>query len=70
MQSLEIRVSGFGKVAGMSGGVTGSAFSRRWATDRFRSRSWAIRSFLAEKPQAARQGRLGVGISHHEKRNA
>jgi hypothetical protein len=50
MQSSEIKVSGFGKVAGMPGGVTGPAFSRRWATDRFNSRNWASRSFLEEKP--------------------
>jgi hypothetical protein len=34
--------------------ITGSAFSRRQATARFSSRSWASRSLLAEKPQAAR----------------
>jgi hypothetical protein len=70
MQSSETSVSGFGNIAGMPGGVTASAFSRRWATERFSSRSWASRSCLTEKPQAARQGRLGLGISHYEERNA
>ena len=50
MQSSVTSFFGSGYVGGTPGALTGWSFSILLATSKFRARSWASRSFLAEKP--------------------